>query len=303
MAVSGSPSSTQARSVAYRPQAGSPNTRFRQISANLLASSQVQMGVSGSRKALERRSVGSRPAGTWRSSLFRRPHRIAVGADKNLWFTESDGNGQVNWIGRITLSGALTEFKIRTPAAGPGGITAGSDGNLWFTEPGFSMTSNKIGRITPTGLITEFTAPTEHCAPVGITEGPDGSIWFAETASNKIGRISLSTCTSSATDLCLGIPGRFRTSVVWSTQETANLGSAIPITANTGAFWFFDPTNLELVVKVLDAREVNGKVWVFFGALSNVEYTLTVTDTQTGAVKTYVNPQGQLTSFADTGAF
>ncbi len=209
----------------------------------------------------------------------------------------------MNWIGRITLSGALTEFKIRTPAAGPGGITAGSDGNLWFTEPGFSMTSNKIGRITPTGLITEFTAPTEHCAPVGITEGPDGSIWFAETASNKIGRISLSTCTSSATDLCLGIPGRFRTSVVWSTQETANLGSAIPITANTGAFWFFDPTNLELVVKVLDAREVNGKVWVFFGALSNVEYTLTVTDTQTGAVKTYVNPQGQLTSFADTGAF
>jgi hypothetical protein len=56
-------------------------------------------------------------------------------------------------------------------------------------------------------------------------------------------------------------------------------------------------------VKVVDGRAVNGKWWVFYGALSNVEYTVTVTDTQTGAVKTYFNPQGQLASFADTTAF
>ena len=37
--------------------------------------------------------------------------------------------------------------------------------------------------------------------------------------------------------------------------------------------------------------------------LGNVEYTLTVTDTQTGAVKTYTNPQNRLASFADTQAF
>ena len=40
-----------------------------------------------------------------------------------------------------------------------------------------------------------------------------------------------------------------------------------------------------------------------YGALTNVEYTIAVTDTETGAVKTYFNPQGQLASVADTGAF
>ena len=67
--------------------------------------------------------------------------------------------------------------------------------------------------------------------------------------------------------------------------------------------WFFQPSNVELVVKVLDGRAVNGRFWVFYGALSNVEYTITVTDTVTGAVKTYFNPQGNLASVADTEAF
>jgi hypothetical protein len=42
---------------------------------------------------------------------------------------------------------------------------------------------------------------------------------------------------------------------------------------------------------------------VFYGALSNVEYTLTITDTQTGTVRTYKNPSGRFASVADTGAF
>ena len=56
-------------------------------------------------------------------------------------------------------------------------------------------------------------------------------------------------------------------------------------------------------MKVLDGRAFNNKFWVFYGALSNVEYTVTVTDTQTGAVKTYFNSQGNLASVADTAAF
>ncbi len=86
-------------------------------------------------------------------------------------------------------------------------------------------------------------------------------------------------------------------------RRQLGLGTGPPITTNTGAFWFFSSDNLELVVKVLDGRSINGKWWVFYGALSNVEYTITVTDTQTGAVKMYFNPQGQLASVADTGAF
>lgn len=106
----------------------------------------------------------------------------------------------------------------------------------------------------------------------------------------------------TATTLSLG--NRFNVSVNWHTADgRTGQGSAIPVTTDTGYFWFFSGNNVELVVKVLDGQAINGKWWVFYGALSNVEYTITVTDTQTGAVKQYTNPQGVLASVADTGAF
>jgi len=73
--------------------------------------------------------------------------------------------------------------------------------------------------------------------------------------------------------------------------------------AESGSFWFFGPDNLELTVKVLDGRPLNGKFWVFFGALSDVEYTVTVTDTTTNAVRSYRNAPGTLCGQADTAAF
>jgi hypothetical protein len=77
----------------------------------------------------------------------------------------------------------------------------------------------------------------------------------------------------------------------------------VALTGDTGTFWFFGPDNLEVFTKVLDGRALNGKFWFFSGALSSVDYTLTVTDTQTGAVRVYHNPAGRLASVADTGAF
>ena len=78
---------------------------------------------------------------------------------------------------------------------------------------------------------------------------------------------------------------------------------AVPLTDDTGYFWFFDAANIELVVKTLDGTSTNGHYWVFSGGLSDVQYTITVTDLETGAVQTYQNPFGQLASFADTSAF
>jgi hypothetical protein len=111
-------------------------------------------------------------------------------------------------------------------------------------------------------------------------------------------------CSTSGTALCLQ-SGRFAVEVTFTDPRNAITGQAhaVDITADTGAFWFFDSKNLELMIKVLDGRPVNGHFWVFFGALSDVAYTITVTDTATGAQKTYVNPRGQLASRADTSAF
>lgn len=115
--------------------------------------------------------------------------------------------------------------------------------------------------------------------------------------------LSAAPCAPSATALCLS-GQRFHVEVQWKDfQGNTGAGQAISLTGDTGYFWFFSSSNVELVVKALDGRALNNKFWVFFGALSNVQYDMTVTDTVTGASKAYHNPSGQFASVGDTSAF
>jgi hypothetical protein len=72
---------------------------------------------------------------------------IAVGPDRNLWFTEVIPNAQsgkiAGKIGRITPAGQIREFPPPSSENG-GAITTGPDNALWFTEFG----SNIIGRLS-----------------------------------------------------------------------------------------------------------------------------------------------------------
>src|SRR4029079_13403603 len=103
--------------------------------------------------------------------------------------------------------------------------------------------------------------------------------------------------------LCLA-HGRVKVRVTWEvvSQGTNGVATPVPLAEDSGAVWFFSPNNLELLIKVVDGRAFNGHFWVFYGALSDVAYTVTVTDTTTGAVRTYVNAQGTVASRADTAA-
>jgi ELWxxDGT repeat protein len=140
--------------------------------------------------------------------------------------------------------------------------------------------------------------PARAAQPAPGSTGGEGAA--AGAGGSRDGAVG---CQAGAARLCLQ-QDRFAVTVAW--RDFAGHqggGTTVPITSDTGAFWFFSPANVELVVKVLDGRAVNGKFWVFFGALSSVEYTLTVTDTATGVMKTYHNPPGRLASVADTSAF
>ena len=118
----------------------------------------------------------------------------------------------------------------------------------------------------------------------------------------QCGTTGPTTCTTGGPNLCL--QNRFLINVTWRDfSNNTGVGTAIPFSNDTGMFWFFSSSNVELVLKVLDGHPVNNRWWVFYGALSNVEYTITVRDTQTGAVKTYNNASGNLASVADTNAF
>lgn len=110
-------------------------------------------------------------------------------------------------------------------------------------------------------------------------------------------------CQPQPHKLCLR-EGRFQAEVLF--QDPAGhsfAGEAAPQTAEAGAFSFFRSGNLDLFLKVLDGSAVNGRGWVFVGSLSNASFTLTLTDTETGAARRYTNLYGKMASFADTGAF
>jgi len=112
-------------------------------------------------------------------------------------------------------------------------------------------------------------------------------------------------CVADANTLCLN-NGRFRVTVNYATSTGENgLGTGVELTGDSGYFWFFNPANIELVVKVLNAcSQSPGRFWVFAGGLTNVHVVITVVDTTNGATKTYENPLG--TAFVplqDTDAF
>lgn len=88
--------------------------------------------------------------------------------------------------------------------------------------------------------------------------------------------------------------GRFEVEARWR-EPGGDRGSGQPfeLTSDTGYFWFFDPDNVEVVVKVLDACSFAGHFWVFAAGLTNVEVELRVVDTVAQTEQTYINPLGR----------
>jgi len=179
-----------------------------------------------------------------------------------------------------------------------------------LSDVGYSLTVTD----TQTGLARRYQNLQGQFASVGDTTGfgPLGAYDRKSIASPSAPpRITeridpakaTGTCVPAAGRLCLS-NGRFAVEAVWKDFAShTGTGTAVSLTGDTGYFWFFDPANVEAVLKVLDATTVNGHFWVYYGALSNVEYTLTVTDTMTGRVQTYQNPLGRFASVGDTSAF
>ena len=113
-------------------------------------------------------------------------------------------------------------------------------------------------------------------------------------------------CTTTASSLCVGPSGRFQISGTWQTDSSNGNASVVTAltTSESGIFWFFAPTNWEVVVKVLNGCGVNNRWWVFTGGLTNQHYELAVTDYKTGETKRYFNYQGVIApQVQDVNAF
>lgn len=134
-------------------------------------------------------------------------------------------------------------------------------------------------------------------------EVPAGTSVSVSTAIETVDAAADPDC-FDATTLCLN-DDRFKVELTWRDfVGNAGSGVAFPRSDDSGLFFFFDPGNWEMLVKVLDGCNFNGHWWVFAAATTDVEYTLTVTDTVTEESRTYENELGQAAAaVTDTQAF
>jgi hypothetical protein len=116
--------------------------------------------------------------------------------------------------------------------------------------------------------------------------------------------LSFAQCVPDEHTLCLN-GGRFEVKADFRTETSGETdASAEALTGDSGYFWFFNPANIEVVIKVLNGCPITNAYWVFATGLTNVEVTLTVRDTNNGQVKTYVNQLGvAFAPIQDTSAF
>jgi streptogramin lyase len=117
------------------------------------------------------------------STAYGTPFHIAVGPDRNLWFTTGG-----NTIGLVSPALApLAGYGVPPTTSETEDITSGPDGNVWFTDSSFS---GGLGQITPaTRAISRFALPPGSGA-TGITAGPNCTVWFTESDRNNIGEIT-----------------------------------------------------------------------------------------------------------------
>lgn len=113
-------------------------------------------------------------------------------------------------------------------------------------------------------------------------------------------------CFATPATLCLA-GGRFRVSAGWRKFDgVSGEATAVPLTAEAGYFWFFDPANPELFLKVLDACGLPEarNFWTFAAGLTDVEVTLTIEDSVTGEARRIDTRMGEAfhPSF-DAGSF
>jgi hypothetical protein len=112
-------------------------------------------------------------------------------------------------------------------------------------------------------------------------------------------------CRGDSTLLCLN-RHRFALEIDWKNQYAdgkEGTAQAIIGDGETGFFWFFDPDDTLLMVRIEDRAEETGHFEVSFASLTNVEYSLRISDTIGGREREYFNPPGSFCGQVDSMAF
>jgi len=203
---------------------------------------------------------------------------LALHPNGDLYYA-SFNDADETFVQRIDLSDFSLDLVLPGDEAGvfPTAMAFRDGGSALLAEQSFFYTLELPGGIEPLGAVSTST-------PAGKVSHP--AVGLAPATLD---------CQPSANAVCLQ-RGRFKVSAKYNATQSGNgqgSGKVLLESHDATKFWFFDPSNVELLVKVLDGCGLNNKFWVFSAGLTNVGVELTVTDSETGISKVYNNPQNK----------
>jgi plastocyanin len=219
---------------------------------------------------------------------------------------EGDGSATVTVQRTGGTSGAVSADYSTADGSATGGLDYGpTSGTVDFANADAADKSFTIGVFDDASTEGDETVNVTLANPTGGAALGSPS---AQTVTIVDDDIPPGPCVADDHTLCLH-GDRFRVTVDFRAPGDTALrqANAIPFTVRAGMFWFFNEANVEMLLKVQNACvDPFNRWWVFYAATTNVEFTVTVVDTQPTPprLKRYTNPQGQAAPpVQDTEAF
>ncbi len=286
----------------YRPSScggtpPDPSTLPRSLGANLLIS-----GVSSDFTLIE---LVNPPQGT-RSLLGWNANMGAI-ADGTTFYRVAHPSGGPQRFSRNSFTqtpspivcSQLPQSSFLYSRGTYGGTTGGSSG-----APMTNAAGEILGQLF--GKCGDFSNPCSY-TPQSTVDGafavtyPFISAWLDPSAGAE-------ACSAAPTTLCVQ-SNRFRITLSARDPRTGRADSGY-VMSSTDVFGYFafpvltgNQTDPQVFVKVLDGRPINNRWWVFYASLTDLEFSLTVTDTESGVVKGYYQAPYTQKSANDTSAF
>jgi hypothetical protein len=218
-------------------------------------------------------------------------YRVVLEAHRGSFDGPLIGSPQIATPFVVSTSQTFTLFDFNGAPVTPGDTIA------------FTQTYQQISGGTTGSLTYNIGSPGQSCPDVFETNGTSPPLdSFRRHAVGLLIRSQVASppCVASDTVMCIdGVPGdqRFQVSVTYKTSQgggSSGSGQEIPLAplgvSHGGLMWFFDSTNPEMVLKILNGCLVNGKYWVFISAGTNVGFEVSITDTLFHKTVTYSNP-------------
>jgi len=186
-------------------------------------------------------------------------------------------------------------------------ITAGTATTLTVSVSGTSPSYQWLQGLPPGGTPVGGNSPSLTVSP-GTTTSYRVRVSNACSGAVESAVATVSVCPSS--HLCL-LNGRFRLALFATDPRSGRTAVGNPVPENE-VFGFFSLAELtgstdipEVFVKILDASMLptNPSFWIFYSGLTDVEYTIVVTDTARGIQRQFSKPGYSLCGNVDADAF